>query len=414
MTHDAANHLASAHVSGNAGPIALENTSSIQPNRAVALALSALSPTAPLDHTRAPPHASVANHITLGACVIRRSPGFFFTRLAVVSPSSFAPSLVPPSRVVVRAALCFVVVCLAVVVAFDPDRARAFAPVVMLPVRRRTRGRADVPVGWMDGSMSRTDGWIWLDGWMDGCPGRMDVPMDGDRRDARDGRDARDASTPARCVDARAMRLASASTRVALRSPAFGARRRHRASLAQASMRVAPPNGGRYACGARTAFARSASASATHDDASRAHVERFERLERARLDAVGGARGRDEGGGARIAIRSASFRHGATRRRGTNARGDEDDERGDDEDDARGTFGTRGGNGSDGDDDERASLDGTGRGPIETPSARAERLEAELRSEATTSSYDEDADEALEDIDDDDDDDDDDASYRTP
>jgi hypothetical protein len=128
------------------------------------------------------------------------------------------------------------------------------------------------------------------------------------------------------------------------------------------------------------------------------------------LDAVGGARGRDEGGGARIAIRSASFRHGATRRRGTNARGDEDDERGDDEDDARGTFGTRGGNGSDGDDDERASLDGTGRGPIETPSARAERLEAELRSEATTSSYDEDADEALEDIDDDDDD----ASYRTP
>jgi hypothetical protein len=38
-----------------------------------------------------------------------------------------------------------------------------------------------------------------------------------------------------------------------------------------------------------------------------------------------------------------------------------------------------------------------------------------LRSEATTSSYDEDADEALEDIDDDDDDDDDDdASYRTP
>jgi hypothetical protein len=178
-------------------------------------------------------------------------------------------------------------------------------------------------------------------------------------------------------------------------------------------MRVAPPNGGRYACGARTAFARSASASATHDDASRAHVERFERLERARLDAVGGARGRDEGGGARIAIRSASFRHGATRRRGTNARGDEDDERGDDEDDARGTFGTRGGNGSDGDDDERASLDGTGRGPIETPSARAERLEAELRSEATTSSYDEDADEALEDIDDDDDDDDD-ASYRTP
>ena len=246
-------------------------------------------------------------------------------------------------------------------------------------------------------------------GWMDGRPGRMDVPMDGDRRDARD------ASTDARCVDARAMRLASASTRVALRSPAFGARRRHRASLAQASMRVAPPNGGRYACGARTAFARSASASATHDDASRAHVERFERLERARLDAVGGARGRDEGGGARIAIRSASFRHGATRRRGTNARGDEDDERGDDEDDARGTFGTRGGNGSDGDDDERASLDGTGRGPIETPSARAERLEAELRSEATTSSYDEDADEALEDIDDDDDDDDDDdASYRTP
>ena len=250
---------------------------------------------------------------------------------------------------------------------------------------------------------------------------------------ARDGRDARDASTPARCVDARAMRLASASTlgvlesgigsflipyhstRVALRSRAFGARRRHRASLAQASMRVAPPNGGRYACGARTAFARSASASATHDDASRAHVERFERLERARLDAVGGARGRDEGGGARIAIRSASFRHGATRRRGTNARGDEDDERGDDEDDARGTFGTRGGNGSNGDDDERASLDGTGRGPIETPSARAERLEAELRSEATTSSYDEDADEALEDIDDDDDDDDDDdASYRTP
>ena len=405
MTHDAANHLASAHVSGNAGPIALENTSSIQPNRAVALALSALSPTAPLDHTRAPPHASVANHITLGACVIRRSPGFFFTRLAVVSPSSFAPSLVPPSRVVVRAALCFVVVCLAVVVAFDPDRARAFAPVVMLPVRRRTRGRADVPVGWMDGSMSRTDGWIWLDGWTsrsDGSMSRwMDVPMD---------RDARDASTPARCVDARAMRLASASTRVALRSPAFGARRRHRASLAQASMRVAPPNGGRYACGARTAFARSASASATHDDASRAHVERFERLERARLDAVGGARGRDEGGGARIAIRSASFRHGATRRRGTNARGDEDDERGDDEDDARGTFGTRGGNGSDGDDDERASLDGTGRGPIETPSARAERLEAELRSEATTSSYDEDADEALEDIDDDDDD----ASYRTP
>ena len=404
MTHDAANHLASAHVSGNAGPIALENTSSIQPNRAVALALSALSPTAPLDHTRAPPHASVANHITLGACVIRRSPGFFFTRLAVVSPSSFAPSLVPPSRVVVRAALCFVVVCLAVVVAFDPDRARAFAPVVMLPVRRRTHGRADVPVGWMDGSMSRTDGWIWLDGWTsrsDGSMSRwMDVPMD---------RDARDASTPARCVDARAMRLASASTRVALRSPAFGARRRHRASLAQASMRVAPPNGGRYACGARTAFARSASASATHDDASRAHVERFERLERARLDAVGGARGRDEGGGARIAIRSASFRHGATRRRGTNARGDEDDERGDDEDDARGTFGTRGGNGSDGDDDERASLDGTGRGPIETPSARAERLEAELRSEATTSSYDEDADEALEDIDDDDD-----ASYRTP
>jgi hypothetical protein len=238
----------------------------------------------------------------------------------------------------------------------------------------------------------------------------MDVPMDGDRRDARDAstpatrRRPRDASTPARCVDARAMRLASASTRVALRSPAFGARRRHRASLAQASMRVAPPNGGRYACGARTAFARSASASATHDDASRAHVERFERLERARLDAVGGARGRDEGGGARIAIRSASFRHGATRRRGTNARGDEDDE-----DDARGTFGTRGGNGSDGDDDERASLDGTGRGPIETPSARAERLEAELRSEATTSSYDEDADEALEDIDDDDD-----ASYRTP
>ena len=263
-------------------------------------------------------------------------------------------------------------------------------------------GWIDVPVGWLDMD----------DGWMDGRPGRMDVAMDGDRRDARDGRDARDASTPARCVDARAMRLASASTRVALRSPAFGARRRHRASLAQASMRVAPPNGGRYACGARTAFARSASASATHDDASRAHVERFERLERARLDAVGGARGRDEGGGARIAIRSASFRHGATRRRGTNARGDEDDERGDDEDDARGTFGTRGGNGSDGDDDERASLDGTGRGPIETPSARAERLEAELRSEATTSSYDEDADEALEDIDDDDDDDD--ASYRTP
>ena len=253
--------------------------------------------------------------------------------------------------------------------------------------------------------MSRMDGWIWLDGWMDVPVGWMSRWM------ATDGRDARDASTPARCVDARAMRLASASTRVALRSPAFGARRRHRASLAQASMRVAPPNGGRYACGARTAFARSASASATHDDASRAHVERFERLERARLDAVGGARGRDEGGGARIAIRSASFRHGATRRRGTNARGDEDDERGDDEDDARGTFGTRGGNGSDGDDDERASLDGTGRGPIETPSARAERLEAELRSEATTSSYDEDADEALEDIDDDDDDD---ASYRTP
>ena len=87
---------------------------------------------------------------------------------------------------------------------------------------------------------------------LDGRPGWMDVPMDGDRRDARD------ASTDARCVDARAMRLASASTRVALRSPAFGARRRHRASLAQASMRVAPPNGGRYACGARTAFAHTA------------------------------------------------------------------------------------------------------------------------------------------------------------
>jgi hypothetical protein len=251
-----------------------------------------------------------------------------------------------------------------------------------------------------------------MDGWIDVPVGWMSRWMATDATRAMRRR-PRDASTPARCVDARAMRLASASTRVALRSPAFGARRRHRASLAQASMRVAPPNGGRYACGARTAFARSASASATHDDASRAHVERFERLERARLDAVGGARGRDEGGGARIAIRSASFRHGATRRRGTNARGDEDDERGDDEDDARGTFGTRGGNGSDGDDDERASLDGTGRGPIETPSARAERLEAELRSEATTSSYDEDADEALEDIDDDDDDDDD-ASYRTP
>ena len=183
-------------------------------------------------------------------------------------------------------------------------------------------------------------------------------------------------------------------------------------------MRAAPPNAGRHACGANSAFARSASASATHDDAARAHVERFERVERARLDAVrgasGGASGRG-GGAARVAIRSASHGRDGARRRGTNAGGDGGDGDGGDGDDGdgeedRGTFGARRGRGraTGGDDDDRASLDGSGRGPIETPSARAERLEAESRSEATTSSYDEDADEALEDVDDDD------ASYRTP
>ena len=97
-THDAANHLASAHVSGNAGPSALENASSIQPNRAVALALRAASSPPPFDHARAPPHASVANHATVGACVIRRSPGLAGRLASRVFASSRASSLAPRRR----------------------------------------------------------------------------------------------------------------------------------------------------------------------------------------------------------------------------------------------------------------------------------------------------------------------------